>query len=74
MRHQFARPAVAAALALAFELQPGPAVIALRTSVGGCGSSSVHEIDVDVVEDASVLVVVYTTDGATVGSLALPVG
>lgn len=70
----FAPGVVGSGKPVEFELESGPAVITLHSSVDGCGSPPVHEIPVDVVADASVLVIVYTTDGTTIGSLALPFG
>lgn len=70
----FAPAAVGSGKPIEFELAPGPAVITLHPSVDDCRPAPVHEIPVDVVVDAGLLVAVYTTDGTTIGSLVLPFG
>jgi hypothetical protein len=57
------------------ELPPGPAAISLYPwfSSDECNQPSAHDLTVDVAPDRTVMVFVYTRDGASVESMILPV-
>lgn len=58
------------------ELPPGPVSLSLHPwlSPDACAAPSVFTIDIDVVADATSLVLVYSPDGVALDALVLPVG